>query len=84
MGNGESEPITNSVAVSRFPCSYSRFPIPDSHSPYHDLSLESVAWDAEQMSPYELLTGLKARLPRRYSDVAPDSPFPIPDSREAR
>jgi alanine racemase len=76
----------NGIRESRADASItvSRFPIPDSHSPYHDLSLESVAWDAEQMSPYELLTGLKARLPRRYSDVAPDSQFPIPDSREAR
>lgn len=30
------------------------------------LPLERVAWDAEMMSPYELLTGLRARLTRRY------------------
>jgi hypothetical protein len=53
--------------------------IPDSHSPDRDLSIEAVAWDAEQMSPYELLTGLGARLARRYA--SPDSRFPIPDSR---
>lgn len=29
-------------------------------------SLERVAWDAEMMSPYELLTGLRARLTRIY------------------
>lgn len=30
------------------------------------LTIDRVAWDAEMMSPYELLTGLRARLPRRY------------------
>jgi alanine racemase len=44
----------------------SRFPIPDSHSSDRDLSLERVAWDAEMMSPYELLTGLRTRLTRIY------------------
>ena len=33
-----------------------------------ELSLERVAWDAEMMSPYEVLTGLRARLTRRYTD----------------
>jgi alanine racemase len=32
------------------------------------LSVERVAWDAEMMSPYELLTGLRGRLTRRYID----------------
>jgi alanine racemase len=32
-----------------------------------ELSLERVAWDAEMMSPYEVLTGLRARLTRRYT-----------------
>ncbi|HUF30431.1 MAG TPA: alanine racemase [Gemmatimonadaceae bacterium] len=32
----------------------------------HELSVERVAWDAEMMSPYELLTGLRARLTRIY------------------
>jgi alanine racemase len=44
----------------------SRSPIPDSHSSDRDLSLERVAWDAEMMSPYELLTGLRTRLTRIY------------------
>lgn len=36
-----------------------------------ELSLERVAWDAEMMSPYEVLTGLRARLTRRYTDREP-------------
>ncbi|HSJ63533.1 MAG TPA: alanine racemase [Gemmatimonadaceae bacterium] len=55
----------------------SKQPIPNPQSPIPELSIETVAWDAEQMSPYELLTGLRLRLPRRYLD----SRFPIPDSR---
>ena len=74
IGNRESEPSTEPESVSRFP-----FPV--SRSTHHDLPLETVAWDAEQMSPYELLTGLRARLVRRYA--SPDSRFPISDSREA-
>ena len=44
----------------------SRSPMPDSHSIDRALSVERVAWDAEMMSPYELLTGLRARLTRIY------------------
>jgi alanine racemase len=61
----------------------SRFPLPAFHSPSREpeLSLEQVAWDAEQMSPYELLTGLRQRLPRRYVDASDtDSRFPIPEN----
>ena len=54
---------------------------PDSRFP--ELSVEAVSWDADQMSPYELLTGLRQRLQRRYLDPSDtDSRFPIPDSRE--
>ncbi|HEY7877253.1 MAG TPA: alanine racemase C-terminal domain-containing protein, partial [Gemmatimonadaceae bacterium] len=35
----------------------------------HELSVEAVA-NAGELSPYELLTGLRARLPRRYVDPA--------------
>ncbi len=49
----------------------SRFPIPDPGSTDHYLSLERVAWDAEMMSPYELLTGLRTRLPRIYRPEEP-------------
>jgi alanine racemase len=56
----------------------SRSPMPDARANGLVLSVESVAWDAEQMSPYELLTGLRQRLPRRYQ---PSDSRPIPDSR---
>ena len=56
----------------------SRAPVPDSRSPIQELSLETVAWDAEQMSPYELLTGLRQRLPRVHTDPAPGAPRASP------